>query len=246
MSIEYHRSPRTAPAQEFGDDAELEALYRDLAAVDLQPLWTITEQLLTPTPQPAAVPWLWSAAHHAAAGPPGDPAGPGRARRRAAGAQPAEPRARRPAVRRRHAVGRDTVPRPARDRSGAPAHPRRDPLRARGRGRLDDGQRRRLRHAPRRPGPHPVDELARPHQRAATARCSGSTGWTCRWWRRSTPSSSRSIRARGRRNPSPPSTTSPSGCTPPAPATSTGGHRRARPRHSAAAGLPVGRHRAWS
>jgi gentisate 1,2-dioxygenase len=45
-----------------GEDLELEALYRDLAAVDLQPLWTITEQLLPATPQPKAIPWLWSAA----------------------------------------------------------------------------------------------------------------------------------------------------------------------------------------
>jgi gentisate 1,2-dioxygenase len=44
-----------------GTDLELEALYRDLAAVDLRPLWTITEQLLTPTPRPTAVPWLWAA-----------------------------------------------------------------------------------------------------------------------------------------------------------------------------------------
>ena len=44
------------------EDLELEALYRDLAAVDLKPLWTITEQLLTRTPQPRAIPWLWSAA----------------------------------------------------------------------------------------------------------------------------------------------------------------------------------------
>jgi gentisate 1,2-dioxygenase len=42
-------------------DTELEALYRDLAAVDLRPLWTITDQLLPPTPQPKALPWLWSA-----------------------------------------------------------------------------------------------------------------------------------------------------------------------------------------
>ncbi|WP_103384355.1 cupin domain-containing protein [Pseudonocardia dioxanivorans] len=40
---------------------ELDALYQDLDAADLRPLWTITEQLLTPTPRPAAVPWLWSA-----------------------------------------------------------------------------------------------------------------------------------------------------------------------------------------
>ncbi|MGZ4505611.1 MAG: cupin domain-containing protein [Blastococcus sp.] len=45
-----------------GADAELEELYRDLAAVDLRPLWTITEQLLTPTPRPKAIPWLWAAA----------------------------------------------------------------------------------------------------------------------------------------------------------------------------------------
>ncbi|MGW3612241.1 cupin domain-containing protein [Micromonospora sp. NPDC005163] len=42
-------------------DEELEAFYADLAAVHLHPLWTITKQLLTPTPQPRAVPWLWSA-----------------------------------------------------------------------------------------------------------------------------------------------------------------------------------------
>ncbi|MBC6457201.1 cupin domain-containing protein [Actinomadura sp. HBU206391] len=41
---------------------ELESLYKEVAAADLQPLWTITEQLLTPTPQPKAVPWLWPAA----------------------------------------------------------------------------------------------------------------------------------------------------------------------------------------
>lgn len=40
---------------------ELDALYDDLAAADLRPLWTITEQLLTPTPRPRAVPWLWPA-----------------------------------------------------------------------------------------------------------------------------------------------------------------------------------------
>ncbi|MGW5568522.1 cupin domain-containing protein [Streptomyces tendae] len=39
----------------------LDSLYKDLAAADLRPLWTITEQLLTPTPKPKAVPWLWSA-----------------------------------------------------------------------------------------------------------------------------------------------------------------------------------------
>jgi gentisate 1,2-dioxygenase len=47
---------------QVASDLELAAFYRDLAAVDLRPLWTITEQLLTPTPQPKAVPWLWAAA----------------------------------------------------------------------------------------------------------------------------------------------------------------------------------------
>jgi gentisate 1,2-dioxygenase len=52
--------PTAGPAQD--DESALQALYRDLAAVDLQPLWTITEQLLPATPRPQAVPWLWSAA----------------------------------------------------------------------------------------------------------------------------------------------------------------------------------------
>jgi gentisate 1,2-dioxygenase len=43
-------------------ETALEELYRDLAAADLRPLWTITEQLLTPTPRPTAVPYLWPAA----------------------------------------------------------------------------------------------------------------------------------------------------------------------------------------
>lgn len=43
-------------------DAALQALYRDLAGAHLQPLWTITDQLLPPEPQPKAVPWLWPAA----------------------------------------------------------------------------------------------------------------------------------------------------------------------------------------
>ncbi|MYZ35202.1 MULTISPECIES: cupin domain-containing protein [unclassified Streptomyces] len=46
-----------APAEE---DAQLASLYEDLAAVDLHPLWTITRDLLPPTPRPRSVPWLWS------------------------------------------------------------------------------------------------------------------------------------------------------------------------------------------
>jgi gentisate 1,2-dioxygenase len=40
----------------------LSDFYADLKAVHLHPLWKITRQLLTPTPRPRAVPWLWSAA----------------------------------------------------------------------------------------------------------------------------------------------------------------------------------------
>jgi gentisate 1,2-dioxygenase len=43
-------------------ERELDAFYADLAAARLQPLWTITENLLPPEPRPAAVPWLWPAA----------------------------------------------------------------------------------------------------------------------------------------------------------------------------------------
>lgn len=44
-----------------GDDRELATLYADLAAVGLHPLWTMTRDLLPPTPRPRSVPWLWSA-----------------------------------------------------------------------------------------------------------------------------------------------------------------------------------------
>jgi len=41
--------------------AALDALYARLDEAALRPLWTITEQLLTPEPRPKAVPWLWPA-----------------------------------------------------------------------------------------------------------------------------------------------------------------------------------------
>ncbi|GAA4087584.1 cupin domain-containing protein [Actinomadura miaoliensis] len=44
------------------DMSDLEKLYARVDAAGLRPLWTITEQLLTPTPRPKAVPWLWPAA----------------------------------------------------------------------------------------------------------------------------------------------------------------------------------------
>jgi gentisate 1,2-dioxygenase len=47
--------PQTAPV------GALDALYEELAAASLHPLWTITAQLLTPSPRPKAVPWLWPA-----------------------------------------------------------------------------------------------------------------------------------------------------------------------------------------
>jgi gentisate 1,2-dioxygenase len=42
-------------------DQALDAFYRDVDAVGLAPLWTMTDQLLTPVPQPKSIPWLWSA-----------------------------------------------------------------------------------------------------------------------------------------------------------------------------------------
>lgn len=44
-----------------GEDRDLVSLYEDLLAVDLYPLWTITRDLLPPSPRPRSVPWLWSA-----------------------------------------------------------------------------------------------------------------------------------------------------------------------------------------
>jgi gentisate 1,2-dioxygenase len=46
---------------EHSVEAELVRFYRDLDQVDLAPLWTITDQLLPPTPKPKALPWLWRA-----------------------------------------------------------------------------------------------------------------------------------------------------------------------------------------
>ena len=54
----------------------------------------------------------------------------------------------------------------------APAHrhtPVRDQVRARGQRRLDDGRRRRLPHASRRPRAHPGMDVPRPHQRRRRA-----------------------------------------------------------------------------
>ncbi|PRX95774.1 cupin domain-containing protein [Allonocardiopsis opalescens] len=50
------------PPADTAAEPELDALYRDLDAAGLRPLWTITEQLLTPEPRPRAVPWLWRGA----------------------------------------------------------------------------------------------------------------------------------------------------------------------------------------
>lgn len=51
-------APKMPPyAVEAGDGVA--DLLRDLDSVDLQPLWTITRELLTDHPQPRSVPWLW-------------------------------------------------------------------------------------------------------------------------------------------------------------------------------------------
>lgn len=41
--------------------AELERLYRDMAAAHLHPLWTIERDVLPSHPRPRAVPWVWRA-----------------------------------------------------------------------------------------------------------------------------------------------------------------------------------------
>lgn len=41
-------------------EVELTGLYERMAADHLQPLWTITRDLLTTTPRPATLPWRWS------------------------------------------------------------------------------------------------------------------------------------------------------------------------------------------
>lgn len=51
---EYSPSPAT--------EHRLQSFYADLAAVDLHPLWNLTGELLTPVPQPRAIPWLWASA----------------------------------------------------------------------------------------------------------------------------------------------------------------------------------------
>lgn len=40
-------------------DRELERFYAEVAALDLQPLWTQTRDLMPPSPRPATRPWLW-------------------------------------------------------------------------------------------------------------------------------------------------------------------------------------------
>jgi gentisate 1,2-dioxygenase len=60
MTVDNRNTAQQRPAEQ--GERELDAFYADLAAARLQPLWTITENLLPPEPQPAAVPWLWPAA----------------------------------------------------------------------------------------------------------------------------------------------------------------------------------------
>ncbi|MEA2625217.1 MAG: gentisate 1,2-dioxygenase [Candidatus Binatota bacterium] len=46
-----------------GATSELEAFYADVAALDLQPLWTQKRNLMPSSPAPAAIPWLWRWTH---------------------------------------------------------------------------------------------------------------------------------------------------------------------------------------
>lgn len=54
-------TPQRTPEDRTGTD-ELQRFYGQLQSADLHPLWNLTAQLLTPTPRPRAVPWLWSRA----------------------------------------------------------------------------------------------------------------------------------------------------------------------------------------
>jgi gentisate 1,2-dioxygenase len=61
MVFPYAECPLTVEIVTRTATAELERLYRDLAAAHLHPLWTIERDLLPPHPRPRAVPWVWRA-----------------------------------------------------------------------------------------------------------------------------------------------------------------------------------------
>ena len=53
------RSGDADPSTREAIDAAIEAFYADLAAVDLQPLWTQNKELIPLQPKPRTVAWLW-------------------------------------------------------------------------------------------------------------------------------------------------------------------------------------------
>ena len=122
--------------------AKLADLYRDFETAGMTPLWRTREGLMPASPQPRAVPhlWRWEVLHELAERSAAlVPVGRGGERRAIGLGNPGlsgEPFAT------PDAVGGDPVPRATRERSGAPAHPVRIPIRPRRGGRLD-GRRRR-------------------------------------------------------------------------------------------------------
>jgi gentisate 1,2-dioxygenase len=52
-------TPATLEDDSTSEEAQLAALYADLAGAHLHPLWKIARDLLPATPRPRAVPWLW-------------------------------------------------------------------------------------------------------------------------------------------------------------------------------------------
>ncbi len=180
-------------SNDIGVDDRLDAFYSDLGSVDLQPLWTQVRNLLPATPKPEALPWLWQGETLRALAAPSARPHHDRAWRRTAGARPVEPRSRRRAVRDVDVVGRDPGPRCARERSRASAQRVRDQVRARGQRSVDDGRRRRVPHASRRPRAHPRLDLPRPHERRRRTDDLVRRPRPADHRRRSTPASSRTI-----------------------------------------------------
>ena len=155
-------------SNDIGVDDRLDAFYSDLGSVDLQPLWTQARNLLPATPKPDALPWLWQGETFARS--PHERATSSRSSVAAnGGCSRCRTQVSAGAVHDLDVVGRDPGPRCARERARASAQRVRDQVRARGQRSVDDGRRRRVRHASGRPRAHPRLDLPRPQQRRRRA-----------------------------------------------------------------------------
>ncbi len=182
----------------------LDSFYADLASVDLQPLWTQTKNLLPGDPRsrrhPVAVAGRDAARTRSARARDLITIERGGERRVLALANPGlggAPFATPTLWGAIQALGpHETRSRPSPHRLG-------DPVRPRGRRRVDDRRRRRVPHASRRPRADPRVDVPRPHERGRRSHDRGSTASTSHSSTRSTPSSTRTI----------PTSTSPCGAT---------------------------------